>query len=434
VARTTLAGEFRTWSGEHDCRAAVVARPRTVEEVAAAVRAAQAAGRRVRVAGAGHSFSPLVPTDGMLLRLDALDRVLEVDRERGLARVQAGIRLHALSDALATHGLALPNLGDVDRQSLAGALATGTHGTGARLPILSAQAVAFLLVGADGELLRIDEGAPELLAAARVALGALGVVCEVTLRCVPAFALRRVDAPRPLGATLDGLDELAAAADHVELFAFPWARDALTRTTTRLPRPPAPPGALRRAWEDVALANGAFGLSRRLGRARPAWRPAINRALVRAAGTTVREDRSDRIFATPRLVRFTESEHAVPAEAAASAARAVLRAAERHGIGFPVEVRLSAADDALLSPAHGRATAWVAAHVERGTPPDAYLREVQAIADAHDGRPHWGKRHGLDAAALEARLPAFARFRAVRDALDPERRFQNAELARVLGP
>jgi L-gulonolactone oxidase len=388
----------------------------------------------VRVAGAGHSFTPLVLTDGVLLRLDALDRVLEVDRERGLVRVEAGIRLHALNATLAAHGLALPNLGDIDRQSLAGALATGTHGTGARLPVLSAQAAGVLLVTADGETLEVGEDDPELLAAARVSLGALGVVCEVTLRCVPAFWLRGVDAPRPLGETLDRLDELAEEADHVELYAFPWVGTALTRTNTRLPGPVDPPGALRRAWEDVVLANGVFGLSRRLGRARPAWRPAINRAVVRAAGTTVRCDRSDRVFATPRLVRFTESEFAVPRAAAASFARAVLAAAERHEVGFPIEVRLSAADDALLSPAHGRATAWVAAHVERGTPPDAYLREVGAIADAHDGRPHWGKRHGLGAAALEARLPAFARFRAVRDALDPERRFANAELERVLGP
>jgi L-gulonolactone oxidase len=431
---TTLAGELRTWSGEHTCRPEVVARPRDAGEVAAALGAAREAGRRVRVAGAGHSFTPLACTDGMLLRLDALDRVEVLDRAGGLVRAGAGIRLRALNEALAAHGLALENLGDIDAQTLAGALATGTHGTGARLPGLSAQAVAFTLVRADGALLAVDERDPELLAAARVSLGALGVAVDVTLRCVPAFTLRGVDAPRPLSDTLARLEELAAEADHVELFAFPHVDTALVRTNTRVDGPRRPRGALRRGWEDVVLTNGLFGLTRRLGRARPAWLPALNRAVVRAAGTSVRVDRSDRVFTTPRLVRFTEAEHAVPRAALAEAARAVLRAAERHRVGFPVEVRLSAADDALLSPAHGRATGWVAAHAPLGVDAEAFFAEVQAIADAHDGRPHWGKRHGLGAAALRERLPAFARFLAVRDALDPERRFANAELERVLGP
>jgi L-gulono-1,4-lactone dehydrogenase len=423
---------WTNWSREVTCRPARIVRPRDSDEVAAAVRGAAETGHGVRVAGAGHSFTPLVATDGVLLRLDALDRVLDVDREHGRVRVQAGIRLRRLADELDRHGLAMPNLGDIDVQSLAGAIATGTHGTGAALRPLHAQVEAIRLVAADGTVHDLET--PEELAAARVALGALGVVTEVTVRCVPAFTLRGVDAPRPLADTLARLDELADGAEHFELFAFPHANVALTRTNTRVDDPPAPPSRARALLEDVALTNGAFGAVCRLGRARPSWIPALNRFTTRAAGSRVRVDRSDRVFATPRLVKFVETEWAIPRAAAREVAEAVLAAGARHAVNFPIELRFAAADDALLSPAHGRPTAFVAAHVYRGMPHERFFDEVQAIAVSSDGRPHWGKRHALTAAELAPRYPGWTAFHAVRARLDPDGRFANPHLERVLGP
>jgi L-gulonolactone oxidase len=208
---------WRNWSRELSCVPAAIERPQSVQDVAAAVGRAAEAGRAVRVAGAGHSFTPLVPTDGTLLRLDAMDRVLDADRPSGLVRVEAGITLHALSARLAGLGLAMENLGDIDVQSMAGAMATGTHGTGGRLRNISSQVVEVELVNGAGEVVRCsaDED-PDAWRAARVSLGALGVLTAVTLRCVPAFTLRGVDRPAPLEDTLDRLDELVDGNQHFE--------------------------------------------------------------------------------------------------------------------------------------------------------------------------------------------------------------------------
>src|SRR5215218_1522254 len=268
---------WSNWSRGQACAPAEHVRPATRADVAAAV----ARGRAVRVAGAGHSFSGGVPTDGTLLSLERLDRVLDVDAASGLARVEGGIGLRRLVRELAGHGLALPNLGDIDAQSLAGALATGTHGTGGRLGNLSTGVAAMELVLADGSELAVD-GGDELLAA-RVGLGALGVVVGVTLRCVPAFRLHAADRPEPLEDVLDDLDARLEANDHFELFTFPHSPLALTRTNNRTDAP-ATPRRPRREWlQDIALDNHAFGLLNRAGRRAPRAIPSLNRFAGRSA-------------------------------------------------------------------------------------------------------------------------------------------------------
>ena len=425
---------WRNWSGDVSCRPARIVQARDREHVAEVVRGAIADGLTLRAAGAGHSFAPVAATDGVLLRLDALDEVLDVRRhEDGSAsvRVEAGVRLRALGERLDRLGLALPNLGDVDVQSLAGAIATGTHGTGALLRPLHAQVEAVELVDGTGSS-RVLTGEPELQAA-RLAVGALGVMTAVTLRCVPAFTLRGVDVPRPLHETIARLDELVDGSEHFELFAFPHARDVITRTNARVDEPPRPPSRPVAFARDTLLANGALEVVCRLGRARPAWIPALNRFATWAAGSQTRVDRSDRIFATPRYVRFTETEWSVPREAASAILRDVLAAATRHAVNIPLELRFGAADDALLSPAHGRATAYLSAHIFKGMTVEPFFDEVQAIGAHHDGRPHWGKRHGLTAAELARHYPGWDAFAALRDALDPERVFANIHLDRALG-
>jgi L-gulonolactone oxidase len=419
------------WAGDERCAPAVVVRPGSVEELAAAVRDAGA--RTVRVAGAGHSFGDLVATDGVLLQLDGLADVLAVDRAAGLVRVGAGIRLHALNAVLDALGLALPNLGDIDRQSVAGAISTATHGTGARLGNLATQVEELELVLADGSVLRCAPGSDELCAA-RVSLGALGVIASVTLRVVPAFRLRAEDRGRPLEETLGRLDEHVAGSDHFEFYVFPHSDRALTRTNTRTDAPAAPRGALRRLLDEEVLPNGVIGAVCRLGRRFPAAIPRLNRRVAAAFTASVHTDVSHRVFTGRRRVRFTEMEWALPRAACVPVLRAALRAAERHVVNFPIEVRFTAADEeSYLSPSWQRDTAYVAVHAFEGMPWEPYFREVQAAALDHDGRPHWGKRHLLDAAALAPRYPAWDRFQAVRDRLDPHRRFTNPHVERVLG-
>lgn len=429
---------WRNWAGDQRCSPVAFERPGSAAEVAAAIERAAAAGQRVRVAGSGHSFTDAVCTDGRLVSLERMDRVLDVDRSSGLVRVEGGVTIHALSGALAQHGLAFENLGDIDVQTIAGAISTATHGTGARLRNISAQVEAVELVLADGSTATFAASDPDPTAylAARVGVGSLGAISAVTLRAVPAFTLRGVDRPAPLAETLDRLEELGEEHEHFEFFVFPHCDTALTRTNTRVEEPPRPRSRARAYAEDVLLTNRAFHAFCLAGRAVPRWIPQLNRTVTRLAGSNVRVDRSDRIFASPRLVRFTEMEYALPREHTAEAVRRVMELVPRgrFEVPFPIEVRLVAPDDALLSPAHERPTGYVAVHMFKGMPWEPYFRAVEAIMDEYGGRPHWGKRHFQTAETLRPRYPRWDDWQAVRTRLDPEGRFGNAYSDRVLGP
>ena len=423
---------WRNWSGEQSCIPAEVVRPGSTEEVADAVGRAAQAGQVVRVAGAGHSFTDAVLTDGVLLSLDRMDRVVWADPGSRRVRVQAGISLHALSDALARYGLALENMGDVDPQSIAGATATGTHGSGVELRNLSSAIEAVQLVAGDGSVHEIDGG--DALLAARVSVGALGVITEVTLRCSRAYVLRGVDAPAPLDDVLDRLDELAEATRHFEFYSFPHSETVLTRTNEIVTAAAQPPGPAKRWAEDVLLNNHALHLACAIAKRRPQWIPTISRTITDTLSERVRIDRSDRIFVSPRYVRFTEMEQAFPRAAARDALRAILAEVRRHPVIFPIELRFVAGDDALLSPAGGRETVYIAVHNYVGMPWEPYFRAVAAIGAEHGARPHWGKRHFHTAATLAPLYPGWERFQAVRRELDPDGRFTNGYVERVLGP
>jgi FAD-linked oxidoreductase len=430
------APRWQNWSGDQRCSPRVVERPRSIEELSAAVARAASGGLRVRAVGAGHSFSEIACSDEVLVQLDALADVLDADPASGLVRVQAGITIRELSRRLETYGLAMENLGDIDVQSIAGAISTATHGTGARLRNISAQVAALTLVLADGSTLVCDaEHDPEVFRAARVGLGSLGVIAEVTLRCVPAFTLRGVDAPAPLAETLERFEALALENDHFELFVFPYCDTALTRTNNRTEQPPRPRTRAAAYANDILLTNHLFGAICRLGRLVPGGIPQLNRLVTRLAGSNERVDRSAAIFASPRLVRFTEMEYALPRERTPEAVRRVLELVEQRGLAvpFPIEARTVAADDALLSTAAGRDSGFVAVHMFEGMEWRPYFEAVEAIMDELGGRPHWGKRHFQTAATLRARYPEWDRFQAVRARLDPSGLFANAWSDRVLG-
>jgi FAD/FMN-containing dehydrogenase len=258
----------------------------------------------------------------------------------------------------------------------------------------------------------------------------------VTLRAAPAFTLEGVDSTAPLEEVLGRIDDLADGAEHFEFYVFPHSPLALTRTNRKVDRPPEPPSRPRAWVDDVLLRNHVFGLACAAGRRAPRLIPRLNRLLARASGTSRRVDRSYRVFASPRLVRFTEMEYALPRERAAEAVRAVLEVAQRPGfaVPFPIEVRFVAPDDALLSPAGGRDTCYIAVHMYRGMEWEPYFRAVEQVMDGFDGRPHWGKRHFQTAATLAGRYPGWDSFQSVRRRLDPDGLFANEYVRRVLGP
>lgn len=428
---------WRNWSREQYCRPALIAHPHTREGMIEAVVAAAAAGRKVKVAGSGHSFTPAALTDGTMLRIEALHRILEVDRAGGRVKVEAGITLGDLNRRLDRHGLALENLGDIDWQTLAGAISTATHGTGARWPNLSAQVEAIELITADGVLHEITEaGDSDAFRAARVGLGALGAIYSVTLRTVPSFRIDRTDRTRPLSEVIASIDELAASFDHFEFYVFPHTETALCRESTRTDAAPDPPSVISTYAQEVVVENWAAGAVAAVARLVPASIPALSRLAAAGSGVSHKLDHSFRVFASERHLRFTEMEYCVPRACAREAVEGVLEIANRRelAVAFPIEVRFAAADDALLSPSFERDSCYVAVHYDRHGGHEPYFAAVESLIAGFGGRPHWGKRHTRDAADLRGLYPRFGDFLAIRDRLDPTGAFANEYTERVLGP
>ena len=427
---------WRNWARNQVAEPFAVHRPSSEHDLAAIVKQASAERRTVKVVGSGHSFTDIACTDGHLVDLSLYNRVLAVDPEARTATVQAGIRLEDLNVHLDRRGLALPNLGDIVYQTIAGATSTSTHGTGPLLTGLAGQIVAMRLVLADGSAVDCSPTEEsELFHCARVGLGALGIISTVTIGVVPAFNLAAVEEPMRVDDVLDAIDEHVDGNDHFEFYWVPHTGWALTKRNNRTTEALSRRGRLVEWRDDYLLQNYAFGALCRVGRVRPRWIPKLARALP-SAGRVSYVDRSYRVFASPRLVRFYEMEYAIPREAGVEALGRVRRFVEDSGLllSFPVEVRFTAPDDIPLSTANGRESCYIAVHVFEGMEYRPYFEGVERIMDAYGGRPHWGKLHFQTATTLAERYPEWERFAAVRDRVDPERRFSNPYLERVLGP
>jgi len=429
---------WRNWSGQHRATATTRATPVTEVELRHAVGDAVRSGRRIKAVGAGHSFTPIAVADDVLLDLAGWTGLVAHDRERHRVTVRSGTRLWQLSLLLTELGLAMTNLGDIDRQSIAGAIATGTHGTGAEYGSLSSQVVGMTMINGRGEDVVVTDDDPELLNACRVSLGALGIVTDVTLQCEPAFDLSIREEHAPLTELVTDWRQRRTGADHFEFYWFGHSDTVITKSLTREPGPGPAPGARQRVarWASAELLdNATFGLLCEVGRLSPSLVPGLNRLATRAWTPTTRRDRSDQVFTSARRVRFREMEYGF----AVDEVPAVLQELRRlfvsggHRVTFPVEVRVAAAEDAWLSMAYGRATGYVAVHQYVREHPEEYFAAVEELFVAHGGRPHWGKQHTRAAVDLAASYPRLADFVELRDRNDPDRLFANPYLEQVLG-
>jgi L-gulonolactone oxidase len=432
-------GTWRNWGGNVRTRFARETAPASVDELAEAVRRAAEDGLRVKAVGTGHSFTSIAATDGVVIRPHLLTGIRDIDRDAMTVTVEAGTPLKRLNVALAREGLSLTNMGDIMEQTVSGAVSTGTHGTGRDSGSLAAQIRALELVTADGSVLTCSaEGTAEeraVFAAARVGLGALGVVTAVTFAVEPVFLLTAREEPMPLEKVLADFDELWAENEHFEFYWFPHTGSTNTKRNNRSAGPERPVPRLRGWFEDEFLSNGAFQVANWIGRAAPVTVPVIAGISSRALSARSYTDIPYRVFTSPRRVRFVEMEYAVPREAVVDTLRELKAMVDRSGlrISFPVEVRTAPADDITLSTASGRDSAYVAVHMFRGTPYQRYFTAAERIFTAHEGRPHWGKVHTRDAEYFSRVYPRFGEFTELRDRLDPDRRFQNDYLRRVLG-
>lgn len=428
---------WTNWAGNQSCQPRSVARPVSRGELVETIAAATAAGRQVSVPGAGHSFTGAALTDDLMVDISGLSGVIEADLSSGLVKVGAGTVLADLNRELDQLGRALVNLGDIDRQTIAGAISTGTHGTGETMPNLPEQVAAIDLVAADGTVHTFsEEDGLERLRAARIAVGSLGVISAVTVKTIPAFNLHRNDLPMPLERVLADFDELAAANEHFEFFIFPYTDQALTLSRNRTDGPVEPRGAVERFISDRVVENGIGDvLLRGVGRF-PEAIPRLAQFSARFMTQAEQTDTAHRVFVNYRTIRFNEMEYCLPRDQGLAALTEVLDLIRREEmpLAMPIECRVLAPDRAILSPSYERPSIYLAVHQHRGADHEPYFSRIEEIFRSHDGRPHWGKLHTQDAASLAGLYPEWDTFQEIRDELDPERTFTNAYVARVLGP
>jgi FAD-linked oxidoreductase len=432
IAPPIRSPRWRNWGGNQQAVAVDVLTPGSVDEVAALVKDASGTGRRVKVVGNGHSFTAIAVADDQRLHLHRLAGLVSI--EGNLVTVQAGMPMYVLNALLAEHGLAMPNLGDIDAQTVAGAISTGTHGSGAAHSTLASCVEAVTLVSGTGAIIHVDKNS-ELFQAVRLGIGALGIMVEVTLRCVEAFTLLADERPMLLVEVLAQLDDQIATHEHVDFYWYPYTERAQLKCNSRVPAPDRPLSSFRRWLDDEFLSNTVLQGACRLGRAVPSLVPTVNAVAARALTARTYTDRSDRVFCTPRRVHFVEMEYEIPRAALPEALASLPRIIEElpFKVQFPVEVRFTGPDDIWMSHGYGRESAYIAVHQFSGSPYEPYFRAFEAVCAPLGGRPHWGKMHYRDADSLRPVYPHFDDFLGVRDKLDPARVFTNGYLDRVLG-
>jgi FAD-linked oxidoreductase len=435
---TARTGPWTNWARTVTCRPARVVSPRDPGEVAAVLAAARRDGLRVKPVGAGHSFTPVAATEGVQVRLDHLTGLIRTEIDpisgSGTATIAAGTTVRALNAELAHHGLGLANMGDIDVQTVSGAVSTGTHGTGRDCASLSALVVGLEIVLPDGSFVRCSmDDEPDLFQAARLGLGALGIVTSLTFRVERAFLLHGVEEPARLEEMLDRFDEYAAE-EHLDVYWIPFTNATQVkrhRRTDQAPRPLSRPAAW---WADVGE-NYVVEFVQKITRAAPRLTPVANGVVGRLISRRDYVDSAPSVFTRVRRLRWREMEYALPQRVAVPAIREFRRLTMQGPwrIAFPVEIRLAPADDVWLSPAYGRDTVHISCHAYPRTDYSGWFAAAEELFVSYGGRPHWGKLHSRDIEYLEQVHPRMAEFRKIRDRVDPDRLMGNDYLCHVLG-
>ena len=426
---------WSNWAGNQQTGTVLLSKPQTESELQQVVQSAQLSGRRVKAVGSGHSFTAIAVSEEVLVDLSDYDEIVAIDKINQTVTVQSGIQLSKLNQALYENSLAMQNLGDIAYQTIAGAISTSTHGTGAKFTGIANQVVALRIVLADSSIVECSANVnADLFSCARVGLGALGLISTVTLKVVSAFNLAVIEEPMRVDDVLQNLDLHVDSNDHFEFFWVPHTGWALTKRNNRNNLPIEPMSKMSHWYSKTLMENYAFGAVCMLGKARPSLIPKLAKALP-SSGRNEYSDASHKVFASKRIIKFYEMEYAIPREACAEALNRVRRMVTDSGffLNFPVEVRFTAPDEIPLSTASNRESAYIAVHIYKGMNYVPYFKEVESIMNSYQGRPHWGKLHFQSAATLASRYPQWDVFQAVRNQVDPQRMFSNQYLETVLG-
>lgn len=415
---------MKNWSGLLTWQPSEIYKPSTETQIVDIVTKAAKANKKVRIIGSGHSFTSLCVTDDILISLDEFQGIIRVDADHMQATVKAGTKLNTLNRLLNEQGMALANLGDIDVQSIAGAISTGTHGTGVTFGNLSTMVTAMKWVNGKGEIVSCSEtDKPELLKAAQVSLGMFGVITELTIQCVPKYNLHIKVQKLRLDEVLSNLD-IYNKCRNFEFYWFPNTEYVMSK---EIDQTDAKSSAI--SWKDYAqeivLENYAFKAVCELSRMLPRSTRRISRFSANMIDSFEKTRKSFEVFSTSRLVKFHEMEYNIPAEAYLDVKKEIVNWVNKHNydILFPLENRFVAADDIMLSPSYKRPSAYIAVHVYNKKDYKHYFENIEAIFRSYQGRPHWGKMHTRTQAELKQVYPMFETFQKYREVQDPDQVF-----------
>ncbi|GAC1425010.1 MAG: D-arabinono-1,4-lactone oxidase [Ktedonobacteraceae bacterium] len=421
---------WRNWSGYVKFTPQQIVKPSSLDELQRIVSDSGRNGGHVRVVGTGHSFTPLVQTEDILLSLDNWQGIEEIDVEKGSVKVRGGTKLHALGEALLAYGLAQENLGDINVQSISGAISTGTHGTGISFGTLSTQVEGLTLITADGELLECSsEHNPAIFKAALVSLGMLGVIAYVTLRVVPT---KRLHLQGHRESMSDCFKNMERYKQENTYFSFLWA-PYTDSVQVKFLNETTEPVSKSVFWNDIkkiVMKNWVYWLISESCRLFPSLSKSVSKLAASSNSNMDEVNYSHRIFSTPRMVRFQEMEYNIPAEHIQAVLREIQACIELYHfkVHIPLECRFVQADDIWLSPAYQRASSYIAVPMYRGMEYKEYFRHIEDIFRRYQGRPHWGKVHTQTAESLSQLYPHWDDFRHIRAHLDPRGVFLNSYL------
>jgi FAD-linked oxidoreductase len=419
--------QWSNWSGSVNCSPAEVSRPRTINELRKVVAESGRTGRHVRVAGSGHSFTPIVQSNDVFISLDEMQGIETIDTERGSVTVLGGTTLKNLGNILFEHGLAQENLGDIDVQSISGAISTGTHGTGMSFGTLSTQVEGLTLVTAEGEILECaPDHEPEVFKAAQVSLGMLGVIAKVKLRVVPAKRLHYQVQRRSLADCLVHLEQYKQENNHFEFFWFPYTGEVQTKILNET-QAPISKNTFWGNFNKIVLENYVYWMLSESCRLVPRLCQTVCNISAKSIASVDEVNYSHRLFTTPRMVRFQEMEYNIPVEHTVAVINEIQECIQQHQfrVHFPMECRFVHSDDIWLSPAYDRESAYIAVHMYKGMPYRSYFHHIEKIFKRYQGRPHWGKMHSRTADEFAELYPRWSDFQRMRAMLDPQGMFLN---------
>ncbi|MUV36720.1 L-gulonolactone oxidase [Lentibacillus sp. JNUCC-1] len=432
---TTNDTEWKNWAGTVYNQPGAIMKPSSTEEVIRIVKECQESGRSMRVIGAGHSFTPLAATSDVLLSLEHLSGIEKIDHQNRRVTIWGGTRLNDLGPLLFEEGYAMENLGDINAQAIAGAISTGTHGTGQAFGSLSTQVTSLTIITASGDLLHISrEENEEYFEAARLSLGMLGVIIKLELQVVKAYRLEATSLRMPLTDCLSNLKQLNDSNRNFEFYWFPHTKTVQGKMMNITANTPKPPRG-RNKFADIIVENGAFWVLSELCRTLPALSKSASLLSAQAVPTGKSSGYSHDMYATPRLVKFTEMEYSVPQAWLPDVLEDIQHIIKKYNfdVHFPIECRYVKADHIWLSPAYNRDSAYVAVHMYKGMPFQPYFDALEEVFRHYEGRPHWGKMHTMTYEELNTAYPQLQNFLDLRQELDPNGLFLNSYLQKLFG-